>query len=68
MSRVYIIRSKADGKFVALVSALSKTAALRHMAEQNFDVNSARQHELIAAMRAGATLQEATPTKTDNDE
>lgn len=68
MSRVYIIRNRADGKFVALVSALSKTAALRHMAEQHFDVNSARQHELIEAMRAGVSLQDATATKPDNDE
>jgi hypothetical protein len=66
MSRVYIIRNKADGNAVALVSAMSKTAALRHMAEQHFDVGSARQHELIDALRAGLQLQDATTAKPDS--
>jgi hypothetical protein len=45
---------------------MSKTAALRHMAEQHFDVSSARQHELINAMRAGMQLQDATTAKPDS--
>lgn len=60
MSRVYIIRNKADGSIAAMVNALSKAAALRYMAEQHFDVNSASQRELIDALRNNVPLQEAT--------
>jgi hypothetical protein len=60
MSRVYIIRNKADGSVAAMVNALSKAAALRYMAEQQFDIKSASQNELIAAMRANVQLQEAS--------
>ena len=66
MSRVYIIRNKADGSVAAMVNAMSKAAALRYMAEQHFDINSASQRELIAALKANVQLQEVSE-KTDNE-
>lgn len=66
MSRVYIIRNKDDGSVAAMVNAVSKAAALRYMAEQHFDVNSASQRELIAALKANVQLQEVSE-KTDNE-
>lgn len=66
MSRVYIIRNKADGSVAAMVNAVSKAAALRYMAEQHFDVNSASQRELIAALKANVQLQEVSE-KTDKE-
>ncbi len=60
MPRVYIIRNKDDGSVAAMVNALSKAAALRYMAEQHFDIKSANQNELIAALRANVQLQEAS--------
>lgn len=67
MSRVYLVRNKTDGSIAAMVNAVSKTAALRYMAEQHFDIKSANQRELIDALRSNIQLQEAGNT-TDTAE
>lgn len=61
MANIYAIKNKNTGAISALVRAVNKGAALRHVAESTFDAGKAKQDELIAALTAGLTVQDATP-------
>lgn len=57
-TRIYSIEAKhADGFF--LVEAASKATALRHVAEQVYDIKVADQRTLVDAIRAGIQIDNA---------
>lgn len=58
MSNIYAVKNKNTGAVVALVRAVNKGAALRHIAETSFEAGKAKQDELIAGLTAGMQVQE----------
>ena len=55
-SRIYAVKTK-EGEIVALVEAVNNIQVLGHMARKTFDVSPAKQHELIAAIKAGREVE-----------
>ena len=54
--KIYLVRSSDK---IRLVQAVNKIAALRHVAQSDYSVNSASQHELIQAVAAGVQVEVA---------
>ena len=59
MSTIYSIKRRNDGAVVALVRAVTKTAALRHVAEATYTAGKSEQDDLVAALQAGMLVQDA---------
>lgn len=58
-NRIYSIQSKESGELVGLVRAGSKNAAVRFMAEQQFEVKTAEQEALVWGIQNGIAVQDA---------
>jgi hypothetical protein len=59
MTRIYTVTDKANGQ-ATLVRANSLAAAIRFVAEQGYEARIAGQEDLVAAMQAGAQVQDAS--------
>ena len=58
MTRIYQVTAN-DGTLIGLVRANTKVGALRHIAEQHFNVDVAGQEQLVWAISNGMKIDDA---------
>lgn len=66
-TRIYLVRNTDDhgGAPAALIRASSSAQASRHFMMRNFEVTVPSQDELIAAIGAELSVEDATPVPTE---